>query len=101
MVCVQWYTDDTTLYSQPLAQSDADFLDSDSDYDEFDPKPLAEIPPGKFITSESEFYQGLRNVRSRLLRTDVRPYAACRSAVASAVAGSSHCQMNCVCVRLC
>lgn len=60
---VQWYTSDTTLYSQPLAKTDSEFLDSDSDYDEFDPKRLEDMPGGTFISDTSDFYRETRNVR--------------------------------------
>lgn len=60
---LQWYTSDTTLYSQPLAKTDSEFLDSDSDYDEFDPKRLEDMPEGKFISDASPFYRETRAVR--------------------------------------
>lgn len=64
--CMQWYTSDTTLYSQPLAKTESEFLDSDSDYDEFDPQPLANIPTQKFISDESAHYVQTRSVRAPL-----------------------------------
>ena len=72
-VIVQWYTSDTTLYSQPLAKTDSEFLDSDSDYADFDPKPLSDIQPDEFLSADSEFYRTQRSVRP----PPCRPFLLC------------------------